>query len=371
MSLDVLKARARAAAASVLAWAKRTVTEALRPLPMISGLIEDAFRSREELLEENLLLRQQLIVASRKLKQAKFRPWERGLLVLLASKLPRWREATLLVKPDTVLRWHREGFRLLWIRKSRIQRTPKPRLQQEALDLIMRMSRENRLWGAERIRGELLKLGISVSKRTIQKYMRLVRSTGPRDGQSWKTFLKNHTVWARDFLQLYDVWFRPVFAFFIVDVHTKNVIHFAVTHSPTEQWTAQQLREVTPFGSGPQLLIRDGDPKYGTAFDRVAEGAGVEVVQIAPCSPRMNAVVERFLGGLRRECLDHVIILGEAHLRSLLDEYVAGYFIPARPHQGIGQRVPVPRHSACSSNSGNVVAFPVLNGLHHDYRRAA
>ncbi len=108
----------------------------------------------------------------------------------------------------------------------------------------------------------------------------------------------------------------------------------------SEQWTAQQLREVTPFGSGPQLLIRDGDPKYGTAFDRVAEGAGVEVVQIAPCSPRMNAVVERFLGGLRRECLDHVIILGEAHLRSLLDEYVAGCFIPARPHQGIGRAFP-------------------------------
>jgi len=150
---------------------KRTVTEALRPLPMISGLVEDAFRSREELPAENLLLRQQLLVASRKVKQAKTRPWERGLFVVLASQLPRWREATLLVKPDTILRWQSEGFRLLWRRKSKAERTTRTRLPQETIDLIARMSKDNRLWGAERIRGELLKLGIRVGKRTVQKYM--------------------------------------------------------------------------------------------------------------------------------------------------------------------------------------------------------
>ena len=321
-------------------------------------------------MAENLLLRQQLLVASRKVKQAKFRPWERGLVVLLASRLGRWRQATLLVKPDTVLRWHREGFRLLWRRKSKGARTPKPRLPQETIDLIIRMSEENRLWGAERIRGELLKVGIRVGKRTVQRYMYRNRSSGPRDGQSWKTFLKNHTVWACDFLQLHDIWFRPIFGFFILDVNAKGVVHVAVTRAPTEQWTAQQLREVTPFGQGPQILLRDRDAKYGTVLDRVVEGADITVLRTAPCAPRMNSVVERFLGGVRRECLDHIIILSENHLRSVLSEYVA-YFNSQRPHQGIQQRIPRAKGSQPSNGAGNLVAFPVLNGLHHHYQRVA
>jgi hypothetical protein len=337
---------------------------------MLSGLIDDAFRSRDELLAENLLLRQQLIVASRKVKQAKFRSWERGLFVLMASKLPRWREATLLVKPDTVLRWHREGFRLLWRRKSKAGAQRNSRLPRETIELIQQVSREDRLWGAERIRGELLKLGIRVGERTVQKYMYRDRSSGPRDGQSWKTFLKNHAVCACDFLQLYDIWFRPIFAFFIMNVNTKEAVHVAVTRAPTEQWTAQQLREATPFGAGPQVLIRDRDSKYGGAFDRVDEGADVEVVQISPCTPRMNAAVERFLGGARRECLEHIIILGEAHLRSVVTEYVR-HFNGQHPHQGIQQRTPLGKGLQPSNSTGNVVAIPVLNGLHHHYQRVA
>ena len=220
-------------------------------------------------------------------------------------------------------------------------------------------------------RGELLKVGIHVSKRTIQKYLHQAGGHGPHDGQTWKTFLKNHTTWACDFLQLYDIWFRPIFAFFIVDVNTKRVVHIGVTRAPTEDWTAQQLREVTPFGEGPQLLIRDGDTKYGSAFDRVAEGADIEVVKIAPCAPRMNSVCERFLGGARRECLDHIIILGEDHLRSVLLEHVGSYFNTARPHQGIGQRIPLGKRAIMSDSAGKIVAFPVLNGLHHDYQRVA
>jgi transposase InsO family protein len=371
VSVDVLKARACAAVAKVTAWVKRTVTETLRPFPMVSEIVEDAFRSKEELVAENLLLRQQLIVASRKVKQPKFRPWERGLFVLLASRLRRWSQATLLVKPNTVLRWHREGFRLLWTRKSKAGRAPNPRLPQETIDLIVQMSKENRLWGAERIRGELLKLGIRVGKHTVQRYMYRDRSSGPRDGQSWKTFLKNHTVWACDFLQLYDIWFRPIFAFFVVDVNEKEVVDVAVTRAPTEQWTAQQLREVTPFGQGPQVLIRDRDPKYGTLLDRVAEGADIEVVLTAPCTPRMNSVVERFLRSVRRECTDQVIVLGERHLRCVLNEYARVYFNTLRPHQGIQQRIPRARSSQPSNSTGNVVAFPVLNGLHHHYQRVA
>ena len=155
-----------------------------------------------------------------------------------------------------------------------------------------------------------------------------------------------------------------------MDVNTKRVVHFAVTRAPTEAWTAQQLREATPFRSGPQVLLRDGDPKYGTAFDRVADGAGIDVIRIAPCTPRMNAVVERFLGEVRRECLDHVIILGEQHLRSVLGQYVETYFNTMRPHQGLDQRVSASTTRKTSIDASNVVAIPGLGGLHHDYRAA-
>jgi putative transposase len=136
------------------------------------------------------------------------------------------------------------------------------------------MAAENRLWGAERIRGELLKVGVRVAKRMVQRYMRGARPSSPRGGQSWATFLRNHTVWACDFLQSYDIWFRPVFAFFIVDVNAKRVVHVAVTRAPTQAWTVQQLRNATPFGQGPQFIIRDRDDKFSAVFDRVARASG-------------------------------------------------------------------------------------------------
>ncbi len=233
------------------------------------------------------------------------------------------------------------------------------------------MATENRLWGAERIRGELLKLGVRVAKRTVQRYMRGAPPAGPRGGQGWLPFLRNDTVWACDFLQTYDIWFRPIFAFFIVDVNAKRVVHVAVTRAPTQAWTAQQLRNATPFGHGPQFLIRDRDDKFGEVFDRVASGAGVRVLRTAVRAPLMNSVCERFLGSVRRECLDHVIILSEPHLRHVLAEYSLSYFNMARPHQGIGQRTPVPSERDRASFAGSVTAIPVLGGLHHDYRAAA
>ena len=167
------------------------------------------------------------------------------------------------------------------------------------------------------------------------------------------------------------IWFRPIFAFFIVDVNPKRVVDFAVTRAPTEAWTAQRLREATPFRSGPQVLLRDGDPKCGTAFDRVADGAGIEVIRIAPCTPRMHAVVDRFLGAVRRERLDHVIILGEPHLRSVLGQYVETYFNTMRPQPGIGQRIPVSTPRQTCNDASRVGAIPVLGGLHHGYRADA
>jgi len=274
----------------------------------------------------------------------------------------------LLVKPDTVLRWHREGFRLFWKRRSRATKGRQPRIGAETIALIRDMAARNETWGAERIRGELLKLGIRVAKRTIQRHMRAARPPG--DGQRWRTFLRNHTVRACDFLQVYDVWFRPLFAFFVIDVNTKEVVHVAVTREPSERWTAQRLRQSTPYDEGHKFIIRDRDTKFGAEFDRVAKGAGIRVLKTAVQAPLMNRTCERFLGSVRRECLNHVLILGENHLRSVLAEYVT-FFNTSRSHQGIEQRVPVAATANCSAVQGKIVTFPVLGGLHHDYRRAA
>jgi putative transposase len=239
--------------------------------------------------------------------------------------------------------------------------------------LIKEMAVQNRLWGAERIRGEFLKLGIHVSKRTIQKYMRHAR-TPRRVGQNWATFLRNHAkdVWACDFLQVTDLFFRSLFAFFILDMHSRKVIHVGVTRSPTDAWTAQQLREATPYGQSPNYFIRDRDNKFGPHFARVAATSGIKMLTTPYHAPRANAICEPFLGSVRRECLDHLFILHEKQLDRVLHAYVQ-YFNRARPHQGIKQQLPeqfgepaLPDH-----DGGKIHSFPVLGGLHHDYRRSA
>ena len=369
--LSPLRRRLRAAVTSVVDHAKSALREATRPLPVLTGLVADLGRSRRQLIAENVLLRQQLIVASRKVKRPAFRPHERGVVVLLSRLVQNWREAVLLVKPDTILRWHREGFRLFWRWKSREPSRPQPRLSADVIELIRGMASSNRTWGAERIRGELLKLGIRVAKRTIQRYMRAVRPPAPPRGQKWHGFLRNHTVWACDFLQTYDIWFRPIFAFFIIDINTKEVVHVGVTRGPSERWTAQQLRNATPLGEGPQFIIRDRDDKFGAEFDRVAKGAGTKVIRTAVKAPLMNSIMERYVGSARRECLDHIIILGERHMKSVLDEYSFRYFNGSRPHQGLAQRIPVPASRTTCSDASKVTAIPVLGGLHHDYRAAA
>ena len=234
------------------------------------------------------------------------------------------------------------------------------------------MAVTNRLWGVKRIQGELLKLDIRVSKRTISRYIRQVRPLRPH-GQRWATFLLNHAreIWACDVLQLHDAWFRPLFAFFITDLGSRRIVHVDVTRSPTDAWAAQQLREATPFGTAPRYLIRDNDRKYGPTFARVAAGSRIAVLRTPVRAPRANAVCERFLGSVRRECLDHLLILHEGHLRHALREYCA-YFNAARPHQGLGQAIPgTPGPALRSRSAAPIVAIPILGGLHHDYRRAS
>ncbi len=216
---------------------------------LILGTLTDLFRSKSELVAENALLRQQLIILRRHMKRPACTKTDRKLLLLLARMVRAWKQALFIVQPETLLRWHRQGFRLFWKYKFRAA-SSKPKISAETVALIKEMAAQNRLWGAERIRGEFLKLGIRVCKRTIQKYMRHARSPRRR-GQNWAIFLQNHAkdIWACDCLQVTDLFFRSLFAFFIIDMHSRKVIHVGVhtsPRSPTDAWTAQQLREATP-----------------------------------------------------------------------------------------------------------------------------
>jgi putative transposase len=339
---------------------------------LLLGTLIDLARSKSQLLAENALLRQQLIVLRRQVKRPACTRTDRMLLVLLASMVRTWKQALFIVQPETLLRWHRQGFQLCWKYKSRAM-SPTPKISAETVALIQQMARDNRLWGAERIRGELLKLGIHVCKRTIQKYMRHARTPRQR-GQTWATFLQNHAkdIWACDFLQVTDLFFRSLFAFFIIDIHTRQVIHVGVTRLPTDAWTAQQLREATPYGQGPKYLIRDRDHKFGPCFVRVAATSGIKILKTPIHAKRPNAICERFVGSVRRECLDHLLILQEKQLDRVLHAY-GEYFNRARPHQGINQLIPeryggpVPPHR----DDGKILSLPILGGLHHDYRRSA
>lgn len=338
---------------------------------VVLGTVADLIRGRSELVLENAFLRQQVIVLSRDKKRAPLTNKDRRLS-LLARLLPAWKAALMIVQPDTLIRWHRELFKIVWRRKSKAKGKPQPaRLPVTTIRLIWQLATNNRLWGAERIRGELLKLGIQVSKRTIQKYLKRMPRLRP-GGQTWSTFVRNHAaeIWACDFVQAYDVFFWDIFVFVIIELEARQVMHVNVTRHPTDAWVAQQLRGATPFDQHPVYLIRDNDRKCGEHFAKVA--AEMEVLRTPLRAPRANAYCERFIGSLRRECLDHIVMLSERHVRRVVHEYV-DYFNHARPHQGV-DRIPDP---LATDNSNKlqphhpVAAIPVLGGLRHGYCRVA
>ncbi len=262
-----LVGRCRRRLSGVVAAVRRALGARLwtRPPAMThaTGTGTDLLRTRAQLLAENAFLRQQLIVLRRGIKRPDVKRTDRALLVLLAGRVRAWRQALLVVQPATLLRWHRAGFRALWRRTSR-PGPGRPPLPAQTVALIRQMVADNPLWGAERIRGELAKLGLRVAKRTIQTYLCGSRTPRPR-GQTWGTFLRNHAsaTWACDFLAVTDVCFRPLYAFFVVELATRRVVHVGATRHPTDAWVAQQLREVTSFDQHPRYLIRDYDGKFG------------------------------------------------------------------------------------------------------------
>ncbi|RPH74675.1 integrase [bacterium] len=329
------------------------------------------------MIAENMFLRQQVIVLERQVARPQLRRRDRIVLMMLVSRIQGWRDALIIVKPDTLIRWHRRGFKLFWRWKSQTKQG-RPPIAAETIALIEEMAISNRTWRAKRIQGELLKLNIKVSKETVKKYMRRARKGLPprKRGQTWATFLANHAgeTWACDFVQTYDLLFRAVFVYFIIELGSRRVVHFGVTRSPSDRWVAQQVREATPYDERPRFLIRDNDRKYGQGFTRVTEDRRIEVRRTPVRAPPANAICERFIGSVRRECLDHMLILSDHHLYRVVGEYVE-YFNRARPRQGLGQRIPdpPPEEAVCQATEGlqRIVGHPVLGGLHHDYRSAA
>jgi transposase InsO family protein len=273
-----------------------------------------------------------------------------------------------VVQSETVVRWHQQGFRLRWRWKSRAKRVGGPPLAKEIRALIQRMARENPTWGTQRIQAELRLLGHEVAEATVAKYVLRPQHRKPTS-QTWRTFLKNHvgTLASMDFFVVPTVTFSLLYVFIILSHQRRRVLHVNVTKAPTAEWVSQQLREAFPFETSPLYLIRDRDGIYGTEVRRCLASLNVEEVVTAPRSAWQNPYVERIIGSIRRECLDHIIVVNERHLRHILSAYLDYYHL-ARPHLGLGHDAPEPR-AVEPPERGRVVAEPMVGGLHHRYRR--
>ncbi len=323
--------------------------------------------NRSTIAAENLVLRHQLGVLQRSVKRPRLRQRDRIFWVWLSRLWAEWRSSLIIVTPETVIRWHRDGFRLYWRWKSR-KKPGRPKIDAEIRSLIRRMSRENVTWGSPRIQSELALLGYTVDQSTVAKYM--YRHRKP-PSQTWRTFLENHMgdIAAVDFFVVPTVRFRLLYCFVVLRHDRRRVVHFNVSAHPTARWTGQQIVEAFPYDEAPRFLLRDRDGIYGVDFRERIMHMGVEEVVTAPRSPWQNPYVERLIGSIRRECIDHIIVLNETHLRRILRSYLA-YYHESRTHLSLERNAPVPRRVEHPSE-GKVIAIPQVGGLHHRYKRAA
>jgi transposase InsO family protein len=328
---------------------------------------QSSLMSQRELALENLALRQQLAVLKRTTKRPTLTHADREFWVALSRVWPDRQNALILVKPETVIGWHRKGFKLYWTWKSR-NRGGRPRIDAEIRTLIRRMARENPTWGVPRIHGELRMLGFEVSEATVSRDM--PRRTKP-PSQSWRSFLRNHS---QDLVSIGlfvvpTATFRVLYVFLVLEHERRRIVHLNVTEGPSALWTGQQLINAFPYDSTPRYLIRDRDKIYGADFVRRVRAMGIVQVLTAARSPWQNAYCERVIGTLRRECLDHVIVLGEQHLRRILRKYL-DYYHSSRTHLALDKDAPESRKRE-SIDEGKLIALPMVGGLHHRYTRRA
>jgi putative transposase len=317
---------------------------------------------------ENIALRHQLIVLQRSVPRPRLHGPDRIFWVCLSRLWANWRPSLVIVQPATVLTWHRQGFRLYWRWKSKANPVGRPRLDPELRHLIRRLARENPTWGRRRIKAELAHLGYNVAELTVAKYMRRI---APRPSSTWRAFLAAHAreIVAVDFFLVPTLTFRLLFVFIVLRHGRRELVHVNVTDHPTATWTARQIVEAFPDDTAPTYLLRDRDAIYSDAFARCVKTMEIRQVITAPKAPWQNAFAERVIGSIRRECLDHFIVLSETHLRRLLRAYVA-YYNDVRPHQALDNTCPRPREVEPPA-FGRVVAIPQVDGLHHRYTRVA
>ncbi len=333
----------------------------LRLLPFLFG-------GHRQLALENLALRQQLAVYKRTRPRPKLCTVDRLLWVGLARVWTSWRQALVIVSPDTVLRWQRRRFREYWTQLSGRPTRGRPPIRAEIAALVRKMAAANPLWGAPRIHGELLKLGIDVAERTVS---RLMPKRRPGPSQTWRTFLANHVpdLVSIDFFTVPTARLRVLFVLVLLAHHRRRIVHFNITEHPTAAWTAQQIVDAFPNETAPCYLLRDRDRVFGEQFRYRVKGMRIDEVLTAPHSPWQNPFAERLIGSIRRECLNHVLVLGERHLHRILTRYFA-YYHQARTHLALDKDAPDLRPIELPT-AGKIVQVPEVGGLHHRYLRQA
>src|ERR1022692_3351415 len=328
------------------------------------ALVASPFKSKSRLEAENAVLRHQLIILRRKMQgRVRLTDNDRWFFVQLYRWFPSILTVLTIIQPDTLVRWHRAGFRCYWRWKSR-SRGGRPQIETELRALIRRMSVENPLCGAPRIQGELLKLGFEVAQSSVAKYM--VRRCRP-PSQGWRTFLRNHApdIAAMDLLVVPTISFDLLYAFVIIRLDRRDLVWINVTANPTAEWIARQLTEAFPWDEAPRYLIRDRDRIYGAVVTGRLRAMGIRDKPTAPASPWQNGFAERLIGSIRRECVDHFVVLGEAHLRRILRAY-ARYYNNIRTHWSLAKDAPVSRPV---QRTGIISSRPILGGFHHHYVR--
>jgi putative transposase len=334
------------------------------------GTLGAFLRSRPALVAENLALRHQLGVLLRsKPARLPLTSWDRALWAFVLHYLPGWRKNLVIVRPETVISWHRQAFRLFWRRKSEGGR---PRALAEVRRLIRQMATENPTWGAPRIHGELLKLGFDVSERTVSRYLDRIRPEPRRTGsQAWSTFLRNQAkgIVAVDLFTVPTVRFQILYVFVILALERRRLVFANVTTNPTAFWLGQQTVNAFPWDTAPKFMIRDRDGAYGEEFSRRVRSLGMRSIKTAVRAPKMNCYAERLIGTIRRELFDHVIVLSERHARRLLQEFQVWYN-EDRLHLALEKDAPDHRPVE-PPEMGEVVSHPRLGGLHHRYSRRA
>src|SRR6202045_3360697 len=334
-------------------------------LCFVLAVMASPFKSKLRLEAENAVLRHQLIVLRRRLHgRVRLTNHDRCFFVQLYPWSPSILKVLTVIRPETLVRWHRAGFRSYWRWKSR-SLGGRPQIETDLRALIRQLSIENSLWGAPRIHGELLKLGFEVAQSSVAKYMVKRRGT---PSQGWRTFLRNHApdVAAMDLFVVPTIGFDLLYAFIIVRLDRRGLAWINVTTSPTAEWVARQITEAFPWDEAPRYLIRDRDRIYGSVVRRRLRAMGIRDKPIAPASPWQNGFAERLIGSIRRECLDHIIVWGEVHLRRVLKSY-ADYYSSVRTHRSLNKDAPVTRQI---QRIGSIKSHAVVGGLHHHYVRA-